>query len=282
MTSRSTTTCCRGARTSVKARKPSAGKVASVDASTPLRPLRECLPLRSTVITYSQGLSPRRYATPRAARISQEARAACRLPAVQIRRGHVSPKKQRHAIGGVVSSAEGAITLPESFLWNREHPCQEGEVVSPSRREGDVLLKGRAGHEVALEVTPTPCPNLWARNAEEGTDGDDEMDVGGQEDTEEAGGLSGWLDDSPLPNPLVSRGRARRCRALPRSVFASVNGPAANALGDNTPVAASAHDDVAIFYVDSDIDEVVEEASEPTDKATDLQARADTKSSSTS
>lgn len=35
---------------------------------------------------------------------------------------------------------------------------------------------------------------------------------------------------------------------------------------------SSTFSDDAIFYIDSDIDEVVEEASEPTDKATELQA----------
>lgn len=53
----------------------------------PLRPLRECLPLRSTVITYSQGLSPASVPpTPRAARISPRKRELpADAPAVQIR-----------------------------------------------------------------------------------------------------------------------------------------------------------------------------------------------------
>ncbi|KAJ8694061.1 hypothetical protein PTI98_008994 [Pleurotus ostreatus] len=129
----------------------------------------------------------------------------------------------------------------------------------------DTPKPARAAKSLVLE--------LLDLEAEEGTDGDDEMDVGGQEDTEEAGGLSGWLDDSPPPKPVGVKGKGKALSSTPAApVFASVNGPAANVLGDNTPVAASAHDDDTIFYIDSDIDEVVEEASEPTNKATDLQA----------
>ncbi|KAF4583837.1 hypothetical protein EYR40_002332 [Pleurotus pulmonarius] len=383
----------RGARTSVKARKPSAGKVASVDASTP--------PPSSAPASVPP--------TPRAARISPRKRELpADAPAVQIsdlapspapsrrlsfgtidvdddvdidsEEVDASPKKQRHAIGGVVSSAEGGDhPAPSLSFGTVDALVEEGEVASPSPKRGRrSARKVVRDDEVALEATPhtpskplgskhrhesltptlTPSPSppstvkaskaslsakdrkqanpakrirpmacldsadlvaasapvdipppkrappssqaqaasnedvdeLWpdtpkpARaakslvlelldlEAEEGTDGDDEMDVGG-EDTDEVGGLSGWLDDSPPPKPVGVKGKGKALSSTPAApVFASVTGPAANALGDNTPVAASAHDDDAIFYIDSDIDEVVEEASEPTDKATDLQA----------
>lgn len=125
--------------------------------------------------------------------------------------------------------------------------------ISPPKRAPPSSQARAASNEDVDELWPdTPKPARAAKSlvlelldleAEEGTDGDDEMDVGGQEDTEEAGGLSGWLDDSPPPKPVGVKGKGKALSSTPAApVFASVNGPAANALGDNTPVAPSAHE----------------------------------------
>ncbi|KAF9491184.1 hypothetical protein BDN71DRAFT_1453383, partial [Pleurotus eryngii] len=120
----------RGARTSVKARKPSASKVASVDASTP--------PPSSAPASVPP--------TPWAARISPR----------KSEEVDMSPKKQHHAIGGVVSSGEGGDHPAPSLSFGTMNTLvEEGEVVLLSpKRERHSARKVVQDDEVALEVTP--------------------------------------------------------------------------------------------------------------------------------